>query len=48
MNLRANQSLERYLQEIGEVPLLTCGRRNRIGKADSQGGAEAANALWKL
>ncbi len=47
MNIRANQSLERYLQEIGEVPLLTPDEEIKLAKRIRKGDQIALEKLTK-
>ncbi len=47
MNIRANQSLERYLQEIGEVSLLTPDEEIKLAKRIRKGDQIALEKLTK-
>ncbi len=47
MNIRANQSLERYLQEIGEVALLTPDEEIKLAKRIRKGDQIALEKLTK-
>lgn len=47
MNIRANQSLERYLQEIGEVALLTPDEEIKLAKRIKKGDQIALEKLTK-
>ncbi len=47
VNIRANQSLEKYLQEIGEVDLLNPEKEIELARRIRQGNQEAMETLTK-
>ncbi|MBC8278590.1 MAG: RNA polymerase subunit sigma, partial [FCB group bacterium] len=47
VNVRANQSLEKYLQEIGEMELLTPGQEIDLARQIRKGNQRALEKLTK-